>query len=159
MSDERQYKRDLKMAQESLALLLEQREEIETQIARAKRKIALLSELGDESGDRKIPDLDLGGLTEACSTVLRASRKDWMTAGDIQAALKEMGFSLEKYKAPASTITTTVNRLVEAGRVVRYPREGPGVAEYKWIGQVAGTAAHRFAEILELKKKREAEAK
>ena len=155
MNDESQYKRDLKMAQESLALLLEQREEIETQIARAKRKIALLSDLADDGGKSEALDLDLGGITEACTTVLRASRKEWMTAGDIQAALREMGFSLERYKAPASTITTTVNRLAEAGKVVRFPRESPGVAEYKWIGQVAGTPGHRFATLFELKKKRE----
>ena len=89
-----QYRLDLRHAHEALSLLLAQREEIENQIARVKRKIALLTELTGESGSREVPDIDLGGLTEACITVLRAPRKEWMTAGEIQTALREMGFPL-----------------------------------------------------------------
>ena len=65
---------------------------------------------------------------------MRSSRKVWLTITEIQAGLKEIGFSLEKYKAPYASITTTVNRMVEGGEVVTERRSNPGASEYKWVG-------------------------
>lgn len=132
MSSEAQYRRDLQEAQKELARLVDESEKIETQIARTKRRIALLAELSGE--DATAPDLDLGGLTDACETALRASRKEWMNTTEIMSALKELGFPIANYKAPMASITTTVNRMVESGEVVSSPRTNPGATEYKWVG-------------------------
>src|SRR5208283_5985031 len=80
-------------------------------------------------------DLDLGGLTDACRTVMRGSRKAWMTIAEIQEGLRELGFPLKDYKAPTASITTTVNRLAEpeVGEVVVEKHVGRA-NEYKWVG-------------------------
>jgi chromosome segregation ATPase len=124
-----------------LAKLYEQREETEVRIARTKRKLAILAELNDESEDSQVPDLQLGGLTAACRTALRASRKPWLTVSEIQTALKELGFPLDQYKAPAASISTTVTRLVEYGEVVADRRNNPAATEYKWVGPNWGAPA------------------
>jgi chromosome segregation ATPase len=157
MSSENQYGRDLERAMESLARMLEQREELEVQIARTKRKIALLSQLCDETDTlAPVPDLDLGGLTEACRTVLRASRKQWMTIAEIQAGLAELGFPLEKYKAATASITTTVNRMVESKDVVENSStSSEDATEYKWLGMSNRPEAMRnFAAANERHKRR-----
>lgn len=141
----------------ALAKMLKQQEELEVQIARAKRKIALLSQLCDETDQpAPIPDLNLGGLTEACRTVLRASRKEWMTIAQIQAGLAELGFPLDKYKAATASITTTVTRMVDAGDVVENSSassEEP--TEYKWLGMGnKPTAMKDFAAASERHKRR-----
>jgi len=139
------HKKELLKAREELADLLGKREEIEVAIARQKRKVAAWSELCDESeiGDPvndalEALGLDLGGLSDACRTAMRASRKEWMTIAEIQATLKELGYPLDKYKAPTASITTTVNRLADSGEVVVEKR--PGASEYKWVGQVSANA-------------------
>jgi len=133
---------ELKKEQEKYARLLLEKERIETEIAKAKRRIAAWTELCDdtETGEL-VPDLDLGGLTDACRTVLRSSRKEWMTTADIQNDLRELGFPLGDYKAPAASITTTVNRLVDAGEVAVDRRSNPGATEYKWAPVHPGARA------------------
>jgi hypothetical protein len=131
------YQKDLKQAQQELADLLASREQTEIEIARQKRKIAALIELCREDDDfTDSTPLDLGGLTEACTTVLRGARKNWMNIAEIQLALTELGFPIRNYKAPVASISTTVNRLVEDGVVVADKRFGPGATEYKWVGKV-----------------------
>jgi hypothetical protein len=129
------YQKDLQSAKDKLAELLVNKEHIEVQIARQKRRVAALAELcnADEASESEV-DLDLGGLTEACTTVLRGTRKDWLNISEIQTALKELGFPIHTYKAASASITTTVNRLVEDGVVVFDKRLGTGATEYKWIG-------------------------
>jgi hypothetical protein len=131
-------KRQLNKARQELADLILKREQIEIEIAKQKRKVAAWAELCDESEVADAIDLDLGGLADACRTVLRASRKEWMTVADIMGALKELGFPLDKYKAPAASVTTTVNRLAEDHEVVVDRRSNPGATEYKWVGQAMG---------------------
>ena len=137
MNPKNQYADDLVQAMDELAKMVAHREELEVQIARTKRKVALLSQLCDETDQlAPIPDLDLGGLTDACRTVLRGSRKEWMTATEIQGGLKGLGFPLEKYKAPYASITTTVSRMAEGenAEVVVSRSNNPGATEYKWVG-------------------------
>lgn len=135
-------KQELKKEQEKLAQMMRDKEELEVAIAKAKRRVAAWAELCDdtETGEL-VPDLDLGGLTEACRTVLRSARKEWMTVADIQRDLKELGFALDSYKAPAASITTTINRMVEAGEVVADRRSTPGATEYKWVGRAPGVGS------------------
>jgi hypothetical protein len=129
------YKQDLNQAKAKLITLIQARENIENDIARQKRKVAALAELCNESEfSEAIADLDLGGLSEACTTVLRGTRKDWLNISEIQTALKELGFPIHTYKAASASIATTVNRLVDDGVVVSDKRLGTGATEYKWIG-------------------------
>src|SRR5947199_2052222 len=99
------YIADLLRESETLAKLLHERDEIEIKIARQKKRVAALAGLCDESefGDGPF-DFDLGGLADVCRTAMRASRKEWMTIAEVQAAIKELGYPLEKYKAPATSI-------------------------------------------------------
>jgi hypothetical protein len=139
------YQKDLQSAKDKLAELLINKEHIEVQIARQKRRVAALAELcnADEASESEA-DLDLGGLTEACTTVLRGTRKEWLNTAEILMALKELGFQLGHYKAPIASITTTVNRLVEDGVVVAEKRPGDAT-EYKWVGKVPVLADYATA--------------
>lgn len=144
------HQEELLKAREELAALLRKKEEIEITIARQKRKVAAWSELCDESeiGDGATEaleslGLDLGGLSDACRTAMRASRKEWMTITEIQETLKELGFPLDKYKAPTASITTTVNRLADAKEVVVEKRPG-GASEYRWVGPAISANANIF---------------
>lgn len=131
------YKDDLKQAQIKLNSLLATLENLETDIARQKRKVAALAELCSAEDDvvTSVVDLDLGGLTNACITVLRGSRKEWLNTSEVQTALKELGFPISTYKAPNASIATTLNRLVENGYVVKDEKLGAGAVEYKWVGR------------------------
>ena len=126
-----------KERENKLAALMLEQERIAVEIAKTKRRMAAWAELAEES-DIALPplDLDLGGLTEACMTVLRGSRKEWLNTGEIQRALKELGFPIDTDKAPNASIATTVNRMVDDGVVVADKRLGAGAIEYKWVGKV-----------------------
>jgi hypothetical protein len=142
-------KQEIEKEQKELERLLQLREQTEVAIAKAKRRLAAWMEILDDTETGALaPDLDLGGLTDACRTAMRASRKEWLTTTEIMSALKELGFPIHEYKAPMASITTTVNRLAKNGEVVPSPRSQPGATEYKWVGnQVFSDAMQKsFAE-------------
>ncbi len=130
------YKHELERHRAQLAELLADREDVEVKIARLKKKVAAFAELCDESEFADGIDLDLGGLTDVCRTAMRASRKAWMAIADIQKIVEELGFPLDQYKAPAASITTTVNRLHDAGEV-EVDRQMGETVKYKWAGKQA----------------------
>lgn len=141
-------KAELRKEQEKLVQMIRDKEELETSIAKAKRRVAAWAELCDDTETGEIaPDLDLGGLTEACRTILRSARKEWMTVADIQRDLKELGFAIDSYKAPAASITTTVNRMHESGELAVNRRSNPGATEYKWAPDI-NALRKRFEESL-----------
>lgn len=144
---------ELKKAIEKLADLLTQKERLEDEVARQRRKVAAWRELCDAEQDRDVDVgmkacsdaftaaiLNLGGLSDACRSVMRSSRKEWLTITEIQTGLKEIGFSLDAYKAPYASIATTVNRMAdgENAEVVVARRTNPGATEYKWVGAQYG---------------------
>ena len=146
-------KRELEMAVHHLKSLLEEKENLEVKIAKQRQKVAaweVLANADDDSpSDAKVyleSIIDLGGLSDACRTVLRGTGLEWMTTSDIQRELREIGFPLEKYKAPNGSITTTVNRMAEGpDAVVVTKRSGnPGATLYKWVGPKYG-APNSFA--------------
>lgn len=124
--------KELQKAKMDLIRLLGIRERIEQAIAKQKRKIAAWTELADAGEFSDAASIDLS-LTEACVTVLRSTGKQWASISDIQNDLREIGFPLDKYKAAAASITTTVNRMEDEGSVVSRKLAG-GVKEYKWVG-------------------------
>jgi hypothetical protein len=123
---------DLKDATETLAKLLQQRDDLEITIARQRKRAAALAELCDESEFGKPFDFNLGGLTEVCRTAMRASRKEWMTIANIQQAIKEIGYPLDKYKAPTASIMTTINRMVNDDEIA--VEQHDKAWEYKYVG-------------------------
>ncbi len=142
-------KEQIEKEQKELERLLQLKEQTEVAIAKTKRRLAAWLEIADDSGTGElVPELELGGLTDGCRTVLRASRKGWITTAEVQADLKKLGFPLDKYKAPAASITTTVNRLVDAGEVEADRRSNPGATEYKWVGPNWG-APRSLANVLD----------
>lgn len=128
-------RKGLEGAVAELKRLMEQKERIEIEIARQQRKVAAWAELCDDSEYAEPFDLGLGGLSDACRSALRGSRREWMTVAEISTALKELGYPLDNYKAPAASITTTVNRMVEAGEVISVTAE-PDPTRYKWVGKI-----------------------
>jgi hypothetical protein len=142
-------RKGLELAVEELKRLHVEREHIEVEIARQQRKVAAWAELCDDSTYADPFDLGLGGLTEACTTVLRGARKEWMNTTEIMSGLRELGFALEKYKAPMASITTTVNRMVDSGEVVSTPRTNPGATEYKWVGKMPNFAEQLSRYVIE----------
>ncbi len=134
---------ELQTAIDQLSALLHLKERIEVDIAKQRRKVAAWQELcaADEDEETITPPqlealLDLGGLTDAVRTVLRGSRKEWINTTEIMNGLRELGFPLEKYRAPMASVTTTVNRLVPSEvSVHRLPN--PAGNEYKWVGPVS----------------------
>jgi hypothetical protein len=144
--------RELKLAIAQLELLLEEKEQLEVKIAKQRQRVAAWEILANND-DGRSPNsptsldsiLDREGLTDACSTVLRASTKEWMTTAEIQVALREFGFDLGKYKAPHASIMTTVNRLAEGpnSEVVVRRSSTPGGTEYRWVGSRFSAAARK----------------
>jgi Cdc6-like AAA superfamily ATPase len=128
-------RKGLEAAVAKLKRLLEDKERIEVEIARQQRKVVAWAEICDDSAYADPFDLGLTGLSDACRSALRGSRVEWMTTADIVTALREVGFSLDKYKAPMASIITTVNRMVEAGEVLSRTGEN-GVTEYKWVSKI-----------------------
>ena len=154
MTIEDQYRRDLNEAQKHLDDLLRQREKLEVLIAKQKRRISALAELCEDERSTIQPAIvELGGLTEACITALRASHKDGISVAEIQNTLKELGFPLKEYKAPLASITTTVNRLVESG-VVKTFRVSGGGKEYKWVGPSYGASRSLANQIVDAERER-----
>ena len=127
------YREDFEKAQSVLEDLLRQREEIEVRIAKQKRRVAALAELCDNVSEDQIAQLDLGGLTEACKTILRGSQKLWLTVAEIVTGLQEIGFPVNDYKSPMASVNTTIKRLVDGGEVAQYHSD-TGDVVYMWIG-------------------------
>jgi hypothetical protein len=152
------WKHELRLEVEHLTALLNQKEQLEVKIAKRRQRVAaleLLAKSDDDPGSDAVAYVesivDIGGLTDACRAVLRGSRKGWMTISEIQAGLKDIGFPLEKYKAPYASISTTVNRMTEGANrdVVVERRSNPGATEYKWVGPNYGapnSLANRIAD-------------
>ena len=70
-------KEHLEKERKKLAALMLEQERIAVEIAKTKRRMAAWAELAEES-DVALPplDLDLGGLTEACTTVLQGLERN-----------------------------------------------------------------------------------
>ena len=126
------YRSDLEAAQKRLGILVQQKEDLEIEIAKARRQIAALTELtsdGEES--ETIPRLNIGGLTEACRTALQATKRP-LTVTGLKSMLEFLEFPVDKYKSPLASIQTTISRMVDSGEVepVEIPGERWG---YRWV--------------------------
>ena len=123
---------ELESARQLVAKLAEQREELDIEIAKAKRKVAALAELVDETGETdNLLELNFSGLTDACRTALQSSKRPLSITG-LQAMLEFFEFPIETYKSPLATIQTTIRRMMENGEV-ETTELADGKTGYKWV--------------------------
>lgn len=145
-------KHELQEAIRDLASLLDDKQHLEVQIAKQRRKVAAweaLIETDDEESPVGIAPENLfaeQGLSDACRTVIQG-QSGWMTLYEIRLGLQAIGFDLTKYKAVEASIATTVNRLVDAGEVIADREAYPGAVAYRWsIRNYAEEWAKQLAE-------------
>lgn len=128
------------LAREALADLFKQREELEIRIAKAQRRLAALVTLIDESEESdKLLDLNLGGLTDAIRSALRAAGQRGLTPSEITLRLRQLYFPVGEYKNFRASLTTVLKRLVASGEVrvgIQDLHEGRDQSVYQWVGAI-----------------------
>jgi hypothetical protein len=126
------YHDDLNEALAILDSLLLKREEMETKIAKQKKRIAALTELVQSESDSPAPVGLVDGITDACRTVLRAAEKPLYPA-EVRDRVQAMG--LPPQKNLLASVHTILKRLAESNPLnveeIR-PESGEGVPRYRW---------------------------
>lgn len=103
------FKTDLDQTRRRFAKLLEQKEELEREIAQMRLDIASLAQL---AGEPSTTDMSEMGLTRACREVLRAFIEP-LTVAELESKLQLMGYDLSSYINPAGSIQTTLARMTK----------------------------------------------
>jgi hypothetical protein len=136
----KKYDRALYQANQDLARLLVQREEIDRKAARLQAVIAdlenLRAELLHKHLDREIDQVikadDLRmGITEASRFILKEKFFP-MTASDLKKSMEARKLDLSRYSNPLAVIHTVLKRLVKSGEVKVVPQER-GKKAYQWV--------------------------
>ena len=130
------YKRDFEEAVAGLEALEAQKEELETAIAKQKKRVAALHELVQTDDDGPMLSGLVDGITDACRVVLRAANKPLLPI-EIRDKVQELG--LPPQSNLLASIYTTLRRMRGAGEIreVFEPMQpgGSAVAAYEWAGQ------------------------
>jgi hypothetical protein len=138
------YQTDLNEAKAGLRKLLDQREQLETDIARQRFRIASLMALTEPRGEiDQVVGMSSGGLTDACRTALRSASSS-LTPIQVKDRLARLGFPVNHYKNVMAAIHTVLKRLVEARELFVVRTEGGGMA-YQWISPIARALAEEMA--------------
>jgi hypothetical protein len=132
MSD---YASDLVRARAKLEELLRLRDEADLAVARQQRRVAALAELAGESESSDSDDLDIEGLTDAVSSVLKAAAPGGLDTKDIRTKLIQLYFPVTEYKNFRASLHTTLKRLIKSGNVVR-KEAGEDATRYFWESQL-----------------------
>jgi len=148
------HRADLQQARIVLRKLMDRREQLETEIAKQRRKVAGLAVLNEQKeGDNSvITELNLDGLTNACRSVLRAAGPRGLTPTELRNGLKELRFPIQNYQNSMAAVHTILKRLesykeVRAG--IRDVYDGKDDSVYQWIGPQFGASrslANLFAD-------------
>ena len=119
-----EYKRALEAARREYEDLLDQRESLDTRIARLAQSIGSLMRLCGYAPTAP------WGLTEACRMVLKSAEYP-LTPVEIRDQLEAMGIEISCYTNNLAVIHTTLKRLTKAGEASYMPRgyDEPG---YQW---------------------------
>ncbi len=146
------YKTDLERARTVLLDLFRQREQLEVQIAKQRRRVAALAELNDESegGDQMTLGLNLGGLTNSCRSALRAAGPRGLAPTELRDSLKQLNFPIHEYRNIMAAVHTVLKRLQAYGEVrigIRDVYRGQDDSVYQWIGPQYG-ASRSLANLL-----------
>ena len=115
------YVEDLAAARRELALLQQQRAELEGKIAWKQAQIAKLQRLTQPAGDADVSLAQVitavnrsGGVTygisDSCRRVMRASERP-LRANEVVLILEHCGFLISRYVDPLSAVTTVLRRL------------------------------------------------
>lgn len=137
------YKADFAKASRELEQLLAQREEIETQIAKQKRKVAALHELAEPDEEGLAVTGLVDGITDACRVVFRAFDKPLLPV-EVRDRVQSLG--LPPQANLLASIHTTIRRMKEAGEIkeVFEPQAGgSAVATYRWAGETVAARLRR----------------
>lgn len=131
------HKKLIEDAKAELYYTLKQRNAANTRIGQLNKILrGLASTLPAEQRDELLSHLKIvarkpAGLTDAISEVLQSDKGDGLSANDIRDQLENAGFDLSDYSQPAATITNTLMRLKEGGKVKRRIVRGRGFV-WEW---------------------------
>ena len=125
------YKKTLDQAREDLALLIEQREALDTQIARVTKTVEALTAMCDDTDHSKnlLVDeiaLDSLGVTDAIRHILAESRHP-LSVPQIRDALEARGLHSERYANFLTVIHNTLKRLEKQGQATKVGQSGNAV--------------------------------
>ena len=126
-------KADLKEALDELLSLVSEREKLETQIAKQKKRVAALYELVEtDEGSGALAGL-VEGISDACRVVFRAAEKPLLPA-EIRDRVQALG--LPPQANLLASVHTTIKRMEDAGElkkvIVPLQSGGTGTA-YTWV--------------------------
>jgi hypothetical protein len=131
---------ELQLARVELIKLFKAREELDIRIAKQQRRLAALATLVDNTEMTEgILELNLGGLTDAIKTVLRASSSRGLTPGEITIRLTQLYFPVEEYRNFRASLSTVLKRLVASGevrRAIHDVHDGRDRSVYQWFGGI-----------------------
>ncbi|MGB0109898.1 MAG: hypothetical protein WA350_11070 [Candidatus Sulfotelmatobacter sp.] len=142
------YNNDLKQALRDLLLMASERAQLETKIAKQKKRVAALYELVQTDEDGPALSGLVEGISDACRVVLRAAEKP-MTPAEVRDAIQGLG--LPPQANLLASVHTTLKRMKDAGEVkeVMQPLESGGTgAAYTWVDAVLVSVAALLGEPL-----------
>jgi hypothetical protein len=126
------YTSDFTEAMHDLLAMASQREQLETRIAKQKKRVAALYELAQiDEGSRPLSGL-VEGITDACRVVFRAAEKPLFPA-EVRDRVQDLG--LPPQANLLASIHTTIKRMKDAKEIddVNYPLETGGMGTaYQW---------------------------
>lgn len=132
----RNYNSDFKEAVGSLMVMVSEREQLETKIAKQKKKVAALYELVQtDEGSAALSGL-VEGLTDACRVVFRATEKP-LDASEVRDRVQALG--LPPQANLLASVHTTIKRMKDSGEIKEMTVQssrglGPQPAGYVWVG-------------------------
>ena len=131
------YKTDLAQALVELERLISTRIDLETQIAKQKKKVAALHELAETDEDAPAISGLVEGITDAVRTVFRAAEKP-LNPAEVRSRVEALG--LPPQKNLLASIHTVIKRLLDSGEI-----EGAGDPSFG--GGYRQTARERFKQL------------
>lgn len=126
-------------AKSELYYSLKQRRALDTRIGQLNKILrGLASTLPKAERDKLLSHLKMvsrkpAGLTEMIGEVLQNDRGGGLNGTEISEQMESTGFDLSDYSQPLATISNTLARMAEAGKVKRKFEKGRGFA-WRWTG-------------------------
>ncbi|HWX40260.1 MAG TPA: hypothetical protein VN345_03840 [Blastocatellia bacterium] len=114
------YKAAFNAAEKRLREALAQKTALEQEIEHLRETLLALANLcGKQLTDVTLMGLADAGLTEAVGMVLQFSSRP-LTPVQIKTRLADAGFNLKKFRNPMAAIHTTLDRMEEQDKIIRY---------------------------------------
>lgn len=147
------YITDFKEALNELLLMTSEREQLETRIAKQKKRVAALYELVQtDEGSTALSGL-VEGITDACRVVFRAAERPLLPV-EVRDRVQALG--LPSQANLLASVHTTIRRMKDAGEIGEsvLPLESGGTAAfYIWVGPQR--SANAYADIFNTPEMRE----